>query len=174
MTNSPINLASFEARLQRIEDMFGIYNLISGYAPAVDSRSNLEAAQLWTEDGIYSLSGIGHYEGHAGIKSMLDGEVNQLVMSNGGAHVLSLPYVILDQDKAVATNTGRIYFREGDRHTGYRVVASRWECVRTSEGWRVKKRYNELYTGENERARQLMGMRNEWVIDPEFLAGSVN
>jgi len=158
-----------ETRIQRIEDTLAIYNLIAAYAPAVDSFSDHEAAQLWTEDGIYYLSGIGYFQGHDGIERMLAGREQQWIMDGGGCHVLSMPYLLLDDARAVATNTGRIYLREGERHLGYRVVASRWECVRTDQGWKVKHRYNELFAGAAERARQLIGMRNQWKVAPEFL-----
>lgn len=164
---------TLEQRLQRVEDTLAIYNLIAAYAPAVDSGNDAEAGALWTDDGVYSLSGIGHFEGPAGVERMLAGDEHQWIMNNGGSHVLSLPFLLLDGDKAVATNTGRIYLREGERHVGYRVVASRWECVRTPDGWKIKQRYNELFSGSADRARRLIGMRNQWKIEPHFLEGAV-
>jgi len=162
---------TLETRIQRIEDTLAIYNLIAAFAPAVDSRADAQAAQLWLEDGLYYLSGIGYFQGHEGIVRMLAGQEHHWIMDTGGCHVLSMPYLLLDGARAIATNVGRIYLREGERHVGYRVVASRWECVRTDAGWKVKDRYNELFAGSAERARQLIGMRNQWEIDPVFLEG---
>ena len=154
-----------EKRLQNIEDKLSIYNLIASYGPAVDSLSNREAAELWTEDGIYAAGKVGTFKGHDAITGLLGGDLNVDLMERGGAHVLSFPHVVIEGDTATATNHATVYIRSDEAHKAVRVVASRWELVRTPTGWRVKRRLNEVFDGSMA-PRYLIGTRNRADIGP--------
>jgi hypothetical protein len=79
---------------------------------------------------------------------VLEGAVHQSLIAGGAAHVLSLPFVAVDGDRAVATDYGRVYqFDEHGTFGVWRVVVSRWELERTSDGWRVVQRINQLLNG---------------------------
>ena len=155
MTDKRKRKETIEQRLQRMEDMFEIYQLITAYGPSVDSGSAREAAELWTEDGSYEIPGIGSFPGHAGIIGMLEGELHQTLIHGGCAHIISMPHVTLDGDRAVATNYGRVYVRKEDGFGLFRVIATRWELARTDEGWKCVTRINELLDGRPE-ARALL------------------
>lgn len=148
-----------ELRLQAIEDRLAIYNLIASYGPAVDSLSNRDAAELWTEDGVYAAAKVGTFTGHDEIAGLLGGDLNLDFMARGGAHVLSFPYVVIDGDRAIATNHATVYVSADGAHKALRVVASRWELIRTTAGWRVTRRLNEVFDGAMA-SRNLMGARN--------------
>ena len=154
-----------EQRLQHVEDKLSIYNLIASYGPAVDSLSNRDAAELWTDDGVYAAAKVGVFKGHHEIAGLFGGDLNVDFMKRGGAHVLSFPYVEIDGDTAVATNHATVYLHTGDAHKAVRVVASRWELVRTPAGWRVKRRLNEIFDGSMA-ARRLIGTRHQADIGP--------
>lgn len=159
-TANPKGAASLAQRLQRVEDMLAIYELISSYGPAVDSDCCEEAAKLWTEDGRYEIPGIGHCNGRREIQQLFEGEMHQALIMGGAAHVLSMPHVRLDGDTAVATHYAQVFVpqkgKEGNGAFGiYRTVATRWELVRTDGGWKCKRRINHLLDGRSE-ARELL------------------
>lgn len=144
------NETALERRLRKIEDMLAIYQAISAYGPAVDGGALEEAAELWTEQGSYEVPGAGSFHGRAGIVEMLGGELHQSLIRGGCAHILSMPHVTIQKDRAVAINYGRVYVREEDGFALYRVIASRWEFVRTEVGWMVERRINQLLDGREE------------------------
>lgn len=161
----PLN-RPLEERLRAIEDRLEIYHLICTYGVSVDGLLYDDLPNMWTEDGVITSANIGTYQGTAedpAIKQLLRTDHSQWVYDEGGAHVLSTPYIHVEGDRAVATVHGRLYLRdeEGDRHIVYRVIVTRWELVRTEPGWRVKRRINELFTKENSaaKARKLAAAR---------------
>ncbi|UUZ62701.1 nuclear transport factor 2 family protein [Polaromonas sp. P1-6] len=108
---------------------------------------------------------VGTFKGHDEIVGLLGGDLNVDFMKRGGAHVLSFPYVVIEGDAATATNHATVYIRSDDAHKAFRVVASRWELVRTPAGWRVKRRLNEVFDGSMA-PRYLIGTRNKAEIGP--------
>ena len=142
--------ASLEQRLQRVEDMIAIYQLISSYGPAADSGHLVEAAELWTEDGIYDIPGIGRFSGRTEIVELLGGELHQSLIKGGSAHVLSMPHVTITGDFATAINYARVYTPKDGAIAIFRVVASRWEMIRQAGEWKVLRRTNQLLDGREE------------------------
>ena len=49
---------TIEERLQRLEDIEAIRNLISRYSPLTDSGQAEAVARIWTEDGEYDIGGF--------------------------------------------------------------------------------------------------------------------
>lgn len=148
-------LAALEQRLQAAEDKLAIYELIASYGPAVDCGLAQSAAALWTEAGEYVVEGIGSWQGPEELAAMVSGEMHQELIQTGAAHVLSLPQVSIDGDRAIAINYSRLYVRDGDGFRALRVSANRWECERSESGWRVTSRRNRLLDGA-EAGRQLL------------------
>ncbi len=147
---------SLEQRLQHVEDMIAIYQAISAYGPSVDSDCFGEAAELWAAHGTYEIPGIAKCEGREEIIGLFEGDQHQTLIRNGAAHVLSMPHVTIEKDRAVATNYGRVYVPREDGFGLYRVIATRWEFVRTDKGWKIERRINHLLDGRAE-ARDLLG-----------------
>lgn len=146
---------SVEDRLQHVEDMLEIYQLVSRYGPSVDSGSSAAAGELWTETGTYEVPGVGVFEGSKGVENMLEGSIHQTLMANGCAHVMAMPTVTIDGDTAVA-NGYCFLFTHNDAAFGVaRLSATRWEMVRTGKGWRIQRRINELLDGR-EAPRELL------------------
>ena len=133
-----------------MSDVEVITQVIAAYGPAVDCGDAEAAAGLFTEEGWYDVAGR-RYEGRAQIAAMVNGSAHQGLLQEGVAHVMGLPRVTVDGDRAVAVNHS-VVLRAG---AVWRMAANRWELVRTSEGWRVASRTNRLLDGSAD-ARDLL------------------
>lgn len=151
---------SLEARLRKVEDQMAIYQLIAAYGPAIDACDYQQSFDLWTEDGVYEVGGLGVYEGRAGLTTMINGPFHQGIVGGGSAHVGSLPFVIVEGDAAVATNYARLYAHKDGAFTPIRIVASRWQFRRTEKGWLIERRINRLLNGHAD-ARALLASANQ-------------
>lgn len=139
-----------EARLRQIEDRLEIYNLMAAYGPAVDACSVENNARLWTDDCVYAVGGLGEYLGQDGLAGMIEGPFHRQVTAQGSAHVLSLPYVEVQGDHAVATNYAKLFSHRDGRFDLVRLVVSRWFLRREDGRWKVARRTNELVNGSDE------------------------
>jgi ketosteroid isomerase-like protein len=129
-------------RLQRVEDELDILRLVSSYGPAVDAGDGEAAANIWTEDGIYDTESA-VWRGRAEIAGMII-DTHEMVNRDDVAHVLGVPHILLDGDRAVATCYSRTFRRRDDGFEVWRLAANRWEMVRTTEGWRAAYRTTRL------------------------------
>jgi hypothetical protein len=105
------------------------------------------AASLWTEDGIYDAQ-VGAWQGRAAIAGMIDGDTHQGYIHAGCAHVLTMPYITIDGNTAVATCYGQLFRNDGENFRIWRVTATRWELRREADGWRIANRVNKLLDGD--------------------------
>ena len=131
-------------------DVVAVMQVIAAYGPAVDCGDGDAAAALFTEDGWYDVAGR-RYEGRSAIAAMVHGRAHQGLLAQGVAHVMGLPRVQVDGDRAVAVNH-TVVLRAGEV---WRTAANRWELVRTPAGWQVASRTNRLLDGSPE-ARDLL------------------
>jgi hypothetical protein len=156
-------MSTLQERIERLEDglaklrdQLAIYQLITSYGPLVDSGDSGAVAQLWTQDGTYDAQ-LGKWTGHDAIAGMVNGTVHQDIIQGGAAHVIGMPHVRVDGDRAIATCYARLYRWDpnGEGFKVRRITANRWDLLRTSEGWRVRYRVNRQLDGSEE-ARQLL------------------
>lgn len=159
---------NLEDRIRALEDRFAIYDLIATYGPSVDSRSADATAALWDEEGWYDFGGE-PLMGAATVGTLVDSDTHVGYVSRGCAHVLGLPKVEIDGDRAIATNYSRVYLHQGDHWRVERAGVNRWELVRTEAGWKVAGRTNRLLDGSQD-ARSLLAAAVENIV-PE--AGNV-
>src|SRR3954452_22475988 len=131
-------------------DVTAVVQVIAAYGPAVDCGDGEAAAALFTEDGWYDVAGR-RYEGRDAIAAMVHGRAHQGLLERGVAHVMGLPRVTVDGDRAIAVNH-TVVLLEGQV---WRTAANRWELVRTGDGWQVASRTNRLLDGSQE-ARDLL------------------
>lgn len=154
-------------RLSRAEDELAILRLLASYSPRVDSGDAEGVAELWTEDGVYDVD-TGRLEGHEGLTEMVQGDAHQGLIAHGCGHVPSLPVVLLDWDRAVATGYTQLVVRSSrpGRYNVLRVTASRWELERRGpvdapdRGWRVVLRTARAVSDDGE-GRALLGRSRE-------------
>lgn len=138
-----------EKRVQRLTDELELFHLTASYGPGVDGVAAQAVADIYTEDGVYDVD-FGTFVGHERIRGLIENSVRQEMLTKGAGHVISLPRITVNGDKAVATCHTRLYIREDKGYSVFRVVANRWEFVRTDKGWRVKRRTNRLLDGSQE------------------------
>jgi hypothetical protein len=142
-------LVALEAQVQRLTDELELHHLTASYAAAVDSGSAQVAAELWTEDGVYDVDVV-KLHGRMQIAGMVETGIHQELIHNGCGHVISMPRITIDGDRAVGTCHSRLYRREGDAFVMWRVAANRWEYRRTPQGWRIEYRTNRLLDGSED------------------------
>jgi hypothetical protein len=146
-------LEALERRLLETEDRLAIYQLIATYGPAVDSLSGDATASLWLEDGVYDSEHESKplvFKGGAALKALVEVPVHLDLVARGCAHIMSMPHIVLDGDRAIATGYSRLYLRDGAHWRVERLSANRWELERTSTGWNVRRRVNRLLDGREE------------------------
>jgi hypothetical protein len=160
---------TLEQRMKAIEDRLEILNLVAGHPPSADTGADYYAEAVYTEDGVFDrgpdLSGA---SGNKAIAASLKSTGHQAAIAGGLAHFTGLPYVELDGDTAIVTSYLQILapHKTGDpievpnhgASRGYhihRVVTNRWELVRTSAGWKIKRRTIRLVDG-TEPSREIL------------------
>ncbi|MFF3654058.1 nuclear transport factor 2 family protein [Streptomyces olivochromogenes] len=137
------------AKVHALADQVEIMQLVAQYGPAVDSGSGEAAADLWTEDGVFDAVPHLRMEGREGILGMVHGAGHQSVIHNGCGHVLTVPHIVVDGDRA----TGRshaLHLRwdaDAGRFWVFQVSANTWRWARTPQGWRIAERINANLDG---------------------------
>ncbi|MBX3530199.1 MAG: nuclear transport factor 2 family protein [Rhizobiaceae bacterium] len=146
MANADEKLAALERRLAELEDRMAILQLIASYGPAVDGLDREGVAALWAEDGSYDFSGT-PLQGRDKVADLIDLDTHRAYVSAGSSHILSLPRVTVEGDRAVAVNYSQVFVKDGASWRADRTSANRWDLARTADGWRVTKRTNRLLDG---------------------------
>ncbi len=149
MSNLEDTVRALEERVRQLEDTVAIYRLVATYGPAVDSGTDTVASDLWTESGIYDL-GTRVMNGASDIAAMVRGDGHQQLIQNGGAHVLAMPLVHVDGDRAVATGYSNVFRFVDGAFEVFRTSANRWELERTADGWQATRRTTRLLDGNDE------------------------
>jgi len=149
MANIDDRLAALERRIRLLEDQVAIYQLMAAYGPAADSGSTERAISLWAEGGIYDLHSR-VMTGRDEIAQELEGDWHQGLIAQGSGHIVSMPHVVVDGDRAVATCHSRLYRREGDAYRVISCSANRWEFARSEAGWQVTRRTSRRLDGSEE------------------------
>jgi ketosteroid isomerase-like protein len=142
-------MASVEERLQRLEDQIAIYQTICGYGYAVDGCNAEALGEIYAEDGVYAVADTGRFEGRAGVQAITTMPAHLALVGGGAAHMSTLPYVVIDGDRAVATCHTMVPQHGEDGFFIGRLSASRIELERKPEGgWHIKHRQNYMLQGD--------------------------
>lgn len=149
-------MPSVEERLRKIEDQLEIYQLVCGYGYAVDGLNADAIGKIYAEDGVYSIADAAKFEGLDRVQSIVAMPDHIALVEKGAAHMSSLPYVVIDGDRAIATCHTMVPRHDADGFHIWRLSASRIECARTPEGWRIKHRQNYMLQ-DDLRGSQLLG-----------------
>jgi len=144
-----------DRKLRRVTDELDLIGLVATIGPASDSVSTEVAVDLWTEDGIYEVPGIGCWTGREQLRGMFGSEQLRALSARGAAHVLSVPRIVITGDRAIGTCYSRLYVRSSTGVDVSRVAANRFEFVRTNLGWRIRKRLVLAVDG-SEKVRELL------------------
>jgi hypothetical protein len=166
MTDADTPIAELEERVQRLEDHIALLQSLSAYGPAVDSMEFDAGIRLWEEDGVYDLGdgfpqidegrGILYLTGPDEIRDMLEGPASKPYFEQGCAHVMSMPLIKIDGDRAVGIGYHMTYINTKDGAQLARLNSSRLEWRRQASGeWKITKRTHRL-VDEREGGRALL------------------
>jgi SnoaL-like domain len=149
-------LDRLERRVGELEDQAAIASLIAGYGPLADSSQGEAVRGMWVEEGgTYELQG--YYFTSADMAGTVTTDLHRGFVSRGSAHTLGPARIWLDGDAAVAINYSVVFIFDGRRWVAERVAANRWDLIRTTAGWRVRRRVNRLLDGGPEAVAILAG-----------------
>ncbi len=169
-------LRVLEGRVTELADHLALYQTMATYGPAVDSLSTDAATEIWLEDGVYdgtarrpsempgaNLPGLqmSAMHGRAEIAAMLNGDLHRKLVSEGCAHVPSLPLIRIDGDRAVGIGYHFLYVKGDDGFKIWRLTASRWDWVRADGQWKVETRTHRLIDGTDDARELLRGSLRE-------------
>ena len=157
-----------EDRLRAVEDRLEILNLIASHPPSADTGADHYVRTIYLEDGVIDLGGGKAANGKDAVAAIVKTPGHQAAIAGGLAHFAGLPHIMLDGDEAVVTSYLQILAPhptaeaiEVPNHGSskgfrvHRVAANRWELVRTSAGWKIKRRTLRPLDG-TEPARELL------------------
>jgi hypothetical protein len=149
--HSEARISVLEERLQHMQDQLDIYQLMSTYGPSADSGSGDVIETLFTSNGQY-ISGIPGVDLSSAveIRRMIEQPSQREFIDRGCAHMVTMPVVRVSGDRAIALCHGQLLRHQDGEFQVWRTSASRWDFVRTSEGWKVARRKNELLDGNSE------------------------
>ncbi|MEK9662116.1 MAG: nuclear transport factor 2 family protein [Alphaproteobacteria bacterium] len=145
---------SLEDRLRAIEDRLEIYNLIASHPPSADTAADFYTEKVYMADGEFDRgAGLSSAVGAVAVGAITQTPAHRQAIADGIAHFPGLPIVDIYGDSAIVTSYLQLLYpdkqgeaRELANHgvsQGYRVhrvVANRWELVRTPDGWKIAKR----------------------------------
>lgn len=144
-------LTALENDVKCLKDYSEITKIIATYGPLADTAEGEEGRQkvgdLFTEDGVYDLGKDWVGKGHAGVGALLADQNHLDLMANGSAHIMSLPVIGVEGDRASAVSYSRVYRHNGGQFVIWRVSANHWEFVRENGTWKVAVRTNRLLDG---------------------------
>ncbi len=152
-------------RIQALEDRLDIIQLIMSYPLALDSGSSEYARSAWSPTGIFDRGNenpaehSGNYLGAYGVDKIIEettGPAVRKAREHGMAHLMTAPHVVIDGDRAVATNHNQLVQWNGETFVSPRITSNRWELVRQNGRWKIERRILRLLTGSKE-SRELLG-----------------
>jgi hypothetical protein len=144
---------ALEALVSRQADHLAIIQLIASYGPTADSTVDEDATQrlvgLWAEDGSYDITGYGVFSGREVMAPIFRQEHYDLV-AGGIGHLMGLPYVVVDGDRATALNHSVVFYKAEDGFFAKRVGMNKWLLSKTAGHWQITSRVNRLLDGSDD------------------------
>ena len=140
---------AIEARLQALEDRLAIFQVVCAYGYAVDGCNAEAVGDLYAEDGVYDVGDTPAFEGRDEVAALASNPGHFALVENGVAHLSTLPYVVIEDDRAVATCHTLVSRYGEDGFKIWRISACRIELSRQGDGvWRINHRQNHLLNGD--------------------------
>lgn len=139
-------LEALERRLATAEDELAVIRVLASYGPLVDTGSAEAAPGLFAPHGVYD-SDLGPMRGAQAIADVFAGEVHQAMVARGIGHVVGLPMVTVEGNRATAVSPAFVFVRKRDGYGIWRVSQNVWELERIDGAWKVVYRTNRLVDG---------------------------
>lgn len=141
--------SSLEQRLRAVEDRLAIYQTICGYGYSVDGCNAEAVGSMYAEDGVYAVGDIGAFEGRAQIEAITRDPGHLKLVAAGCAHASTLPYVVIEGDRATATCHTMVMMHSENGFFVGRLSASRLQLSRKPDGaWQIEHRQNFMLNGD--------------------------
>ncbi|HEX7819545.1 MAG TPA: nuclear transport factor 2 family protein [Sphingobium sp.] len=142
---------SVEARLLALEDRQAIYQLICGYGYSVDGCNTASVGNCYVDDGVYAVGDLPSFVGREAIEAITRDPGHLGLVAAGCAHLSSLPFVVIEGDRAVATCHTMVPMHGEKGFFIGRLSASRIEVARQPDGsWKIVHRQNYMLDGKPE------------------------
>jgi len=141
--------------LQQINDRIEIEELLARYSRALDFRHFEELEGIFTEDGQFDAGGLGHPQGPAAIREMIEGTIGGLdatqhlvgksliEFSADGDSAEVRTYLISQHIRESTPGPVKHYFLGGEYFDRF---------VRTPDGWRISFRRLDRMWKQGDRA----------------------
>lgn len=130
---------------QNMSDRLEIQDLLTAYCDAIDSRNWNALDDIFTPDAIIDYTEAGGAKGTLEeIKLYLD---KALKPFSGMQHMLGLPMIKITGDEASARTilfNPMVIEKEGNPNVFFVGLWYRDKLIRTSKGWRIQSRHEEL------------------------------
>ena len=130
---------------QKMSDRLEIQDLLTAYCDAIDSRNWNALDDIFTPDAIIDYTDAGGAKGTLEeIKLYLD---KVLKPFSGMQHMLGLPMIKITGDEASSRTilfNPMVIEKEGNPNVFFVGLWYRDKLVRTSKGWRIQSRHEEL------------------------------
>ena len=140
---------SIEDRLRALEDQQAIYQVVCGYGYAVDGLNAEAVGSFYVDEGIYAVGDIGEMKGRETIEAITRDPGHLGYVAAGCAHISTLPYVVIDGDRAVATCHTMVNMHGENGFFIGRLSASRIQLARQADGgWKIVHRQNYMLNGD--------------------------
>ena len=144
-------MATVEERLQALEDQQAIYQVVCGYGYSVDGCNAASVGDRYVEDGVYAVGDMPSWVGREAIAAITRDPGHLGLVGAGCAHMSSLPFLVVEGDRAVATCHTMVPMHGENGFFIGRLSASRIELVREADGmWRIVLRQNYMMDGKPE------------------------
>ena len=138
-----------ESRLRKLEDQLAIYQVINGYGYAVDGLNAEAVGACYVDEGVYAVGDIGAFRGREAIEAITRDPGHLGYVAAGCAHMSSVPHVVIDGDRAIATCHTMVAMHGEQGFFIGRLSASRLELARQAEGaWKIVHRQNNMLNGD--------------------------
>ncbi|MGA8255467.1 MAG: nuclear transport factor 2 family protein [Nocardioides sp.] len=151
-------IAALEARLQHVEDLLAITQLVASYGPLVDAGEADAVAALWAEDGEYDVEGW-HMRSRDDVRDMVHSDGHQHLIAGGCAHFLGPASVSVAGDAATAVCESMLVRHRDGEFSVRRAGANRFRLRRSPGGWQIEHRTTRALTGSGEARELLAGVR---------------
>ena len=144
-------MAMVEERLQTLEDQQAIYQVACGYGYSVDGCNAASVGDRYTEDGVYAVGDMPSWVGRETVAGITASASHLGLVGAGCAHMSSLPFVVIEGDRAVATCHTMVPMHGDSGFFIGRLSAARIELGREADGaWRIVHRQNYMLDGKPE------------------------
>ena len=141
-------MMEIEQRLRALEDRQAICQTVCGYGYAVDGCNAEAVGSFYAERGVYAIGDVGAFEGREAVMAITERPTHRALVAAGCAHMSTMPYIVIDGDRAVATCHTMVPMHGENGFFIGRLSASRIELVCEADGqWRIVHRQNHMLSG---------------------------